>query len=323
MSPKLQQGSNVECRVLPKKSHALSRFTFHVLPRQNKVSAGSRFTHSSRRSLTKVDHALVAPKSDEGGSRITHHASHAFTLVEILVAIGILALALVAIFSSWTAILRASKVGLDAAAAVQRARIVMRTLEDSLLCAQSFDLNQAYYGFLAENGSEASLSFVARLPDSFPRNRKFGDLHVRRVTFSVESGNESTHQLVLRQSPLIMELDKDEQEHPLVLAKYITEFKMEFWDTRANDWVDEWRQTNQLPKLVKFYLKLADSAQTLHRPQQEITRIVNLPATMVRREWQIPGLQRPGGAPGGPGTAPPPMQPIPGTQFNPPPVRPQ
>jgi len=253
-----------------------SRFTFHV----------SRITHHVSR---------ITPP-------VIRHSSRGFTLVEILIAIGILGMVLAAIFSSWTAILRASKVGLDAAAAVQRARIVMRTLEDSLLCAESFDLNQRYYGFLAENGSEASLSFVARLPESFPRNRKFGDLHVRRVTFSVESGADSGRQLVLRQSPLIMELDKDENEHPLVLAKYVTEFKMEFWDTRANEWADEWRQTNQLPKLVKFALKLADNANSLHRPQQEITRIVNLPATMVRREWQLPGGPRGPGTPGAPGT---------------------
>src|SRR5882672_2560876 len=262
----------------------------------------------------------MSPKSkvQRRRSRFTFHTSistldasrfnGAFTLVAILIAIGILAMVLTAIFSSWTAILRATKVGLDAAAAVQRARIVMRTLEDSLLCAESFDLNQRYYGFLAENGSEASLSFVARLPESFPRNRKFGDLHVRRVTFSIESGTESSRQLVLRQGPLVMELDKDETEHPLVLAKYVTEFKMEFWDIRANDWVDEWRQTNQLPKLVKFALKLADNANSLHRPQQEITRIVNLPATMVRREWQIPigGPRGPGnpGTPGQPGFNP-------------------
>jgi prepilin-type N-terminal cleavage/methylation domain-containing protein len=47
----------------------------------------------------------------------------AFTLVEILIALGILSMVLAAIYSSWTAILRASKVGLEAAAAVQRARI--------------------------------------------------------------------------------------------------------------------------------------------------------------------------------------------------------
>src|SRR5436190_2350037 len=207
-------------------------------------------------------------------------SSSAFTLVEILIAIGILGMVLAAIFSSWTAILRASKVGLDAAAAVQRARIVMRTLEDSLLCAQSFGgQNQRYYGFVAENGSEASLSFVSRLPESFPRNRKFGDLQVRRVTFSVESGSGSGRRLVLRQSPLLMEPDKDEEEHPLVLAHFVTEFQMEFWDLRLHEWVDEWRQTNQLPKLIKFSLKLADNENNIRRPQQEITRIVNLPAT--------------------------------------------
>ena len=264
--------------------------------------APSRFTHH-------------ASRNTEHGTRSKLHGPAAFTLVEILIAIGILGMVLAAIFSSWTAILRASKVGLDAAAAVQRARIVMRTLEDSLLCAESFDLSQQYYGFLADNGSEASLSFVARLPESFPRNRKFGDLHVRRVAFSVESGADSSHQLVLRQSPLVMELDKDEKEHPLVLAKYVTEFKMEFWDTRANDWTDEWRQTNQLPKLVKFALKLADNANSLHRPQQEITRIVNLPATMVRREWQIPlGGPRGPGTPGAPGNLPPGVNPGPGGQ---------
>src|SRR6266581_6360399 len=129
---------------------APSRFTFHV----------SRITHHVSR---------ITPP-------VIRHSSRGFTLVEILIAIGILGMVLAAIFSSWTAILRASKVGLDAAAAVQRARIVMRTLEDSLLCAQSFGgQNQRYYGFVAENGSEASLSFASRLPESFPRSRKFGD----------------------------------------------------------------------------------------------------------------------------------------------------
>jgi len=225
----------------------------------------------------------------------------AFTLIEILIAIGILGMVLAAIYSSWTAVLRASKVGLDAAAAVQRSRIVMRTLEDSLLCAQSFAQNQRYYGFIAQNGSDASLSFVSHLPDSFPRSRKFGDLHIRRVSFSVESGPESSRQLVLRQGPLLTDLDKDENEHPLVLAKFVSEFQMEFWDMRENDWVDDWKQTNQLPKLVKITLKLADDAQSTRRPQQEITRIINLPGTMVQPVWQTPRVPPGPGGPGVPG----------------------
>src|SRR5438309_9559508 len=89
--------------------------------------------------------------------------SAAFTLIEILVAIGIFSMVLAAIYSTWTAILRSTKVGLEAAAAVQRARIAGRTIEETLASVQSFSLNQNYYAFVAENGSEATLSFVSRL----------------------------------------------------------------------------------------------------------------------------------------------------------------
>jgi type II secretory pathway pseudopilin PulG len=261
----------------------VSRFTFHV----------SRFTQHAPDGST---HQVL--------STDRHQSGLAFTLLEIMIAITILALILTAIFSSWTAILRASKSGLDVAAAVQRSRIALRTLEDSLGSAQCFMQNQRYYGFVAENGDEATLSFVARLSKSFPRGGKFGDLDVRRLTFSVEPGNDGSRDLVLRQTPLLMEFDIDEMEHPLVLAKNVKAFELEFWDQRQNDWTDEWLQTNQLPRLVKLTLKLADNAQST-QPQEEITRIVSLAANAVQPGWQMPR--------GGPG------QPLPPGATNQPP----
>ena len=115
----------------------------------------------------------------------------AFTLIEIMIAIGILSMVLAAIYSSWTAILRSKKVAIDTTASIQRARISMRILEDSLSSAEIFIRNVPYYAFIAENGSDASLSFVARMSKSFPRSGKFGDLDVRRLTFSVEAGADS------------------------------------------------------------------------------------------------------------------------------------
>jgi type II secretion system protein J len=224
-----------------------------------------------------------------------------FTLVEILVAVGILGLVLYAIYASWTAILRASKVGQEAAASVQRSRIALRVLEDALTSAQSFGLNQRYYGFVAEGGDKASLSFVSRLSESFPRSGKFGDLSTRRVMFSVEQGRDGTPQLVLRQTPLIMEFDTDEKEHPLVLARNVREFSLQFWDMRLKDWVDEWKQTNQLPRLVLFTLKVADNPKTPH-VQEEVSRIVSVPSQMVQAVWQMPRVPGvPPGVPGPPG----------------------
>jgi prepilin-type N-terminal cleavage/methylation domain-containing protein len=170
--------------------------------------------------------------------------SRAFTLVEILIAMGILSLVLAAIYSTWTAILRASKVGKDAAAAVQRARMAGRTIEEALGSTISFVQNQNYYSFEAKNGSEATLSFVTRLSPSFPRAGKFSGLDVRRVTFSVEQAPGGSRQLVLRQNPLLMDLDKDEKERPVVLASNIKEFKSEFWDARLEEWTDELKQTS-------------------------------------------------------------------------------
>ncbi len=251
--------------------------------------------------------------------RITskHPLCSAFTLVEIMIAIGILSLVLAAIYSSWTAILRASKTGLDAAASAQRARITIRVLEDSLGSAQSFAANLPYYYFDAENGDTPVLSFVAHLSKTFLRSGKFGDLDVRRVTFSVEPGPDGSRQLVLRQNPLVMDMDADEKEHPIVLAKHVKGFEMQFWDTNKNppDWVDEWEgpKTNQLPKLVMVTLRLADNPYS-SRVTEEITRIISLPAMTVQPVWQVPrGMGMPG-MPGMPGTPGMPVTPgLPGT----------
>jgi len=207
---------------------------------------------------------------------------------------GIFSIVLASIYTTWTAILRASKVGPESAASVQRARIAIRTLEESLGSVQSFALNPDYYALLSENGSDSSLSFVARLSKSFPRSGRFGDLDVRRVTFSVESDPDSGRRLVMRQHPVVMDTDVNESAHPVVLAKNVREFQTQFWDPKLNDWVDEWKPklTNELPVMVKVTLKVALNAQSL-QPHDEITRIISLPTSVVQANWQRPGVANP------------------------------
>src|SRR5260221_11658954 len=220
----------------------------------------SKFPHATR--CFGFRHSACFRPSDFGLRPLSKPAAQAFTLIEILIAIGIFSMVLAAIYSTWTAILRSSKVGLEAAAAVQRARIAGRTIEETLGSVQSLSLNMSYYAFIAENGSERTLSFVSHLSPSFPRSGKFAGLDVRRVTFSVEAAPEGGKQLVLRQNALLMEMDKDEKNYPLVLAKNVKEFKTEFCDNRLQDWIDEWQQTNQPSALAKGNLSLADNTTT-------------------------------------------------------------
>src|SRR5271154_4982077 len=111
--------------------------------------------------------------------------TRAFTLIEIMVAVAIFAILVASVYSTWVLILKSSQVGQEAAAQVQRQRIAIRTIEDSLTCIQSFQASMQYYVFNVTNGDQPSLSFVARLPDIFPRNGRF-DSNLRRLTFSVE-----------------------------------------------------------------------------------------------------------------------------------------
>ncbi len=230
-----------------------------------------------------------------------------FTLIEIMMAMAIFGLVLTAIYATWTLILKSSKLGMAAAAQVQRERISVRMIEDALVSTRSFAADLQHYSFLAENGDEATLSFVARLSKSFPRSGKFGDFDVRRVTFSVESKLGSERELVLRQNPILMDVDVDEKEHPLVLAKGVNKLLFEFWDVRLNDWVDEWKQTNQLPKLVKVTVEFAEPNQhgAYSQRKEKVTRIVALPSITVPPNWQMPGVPGVPGMPGMPGVPPP------------------
>jgi hypothetical protein len=101
-----------------------------------------------------------------------------------------------------------------------------------------------------------------------------------------------------------MDMDVDEREHPIVLAKNVKGFEMQFWDSNKKppELVDEWEgaKTNQLPKLIMITLKLADNPNST-RITEEITRIISIPAMTVQPVWQVPrGMGGPG-TPGGPG----------------------
>ena len=91
--------------------------------------------------------------------------------------------------------------------------------------------------------------------------------------------------------PWSWRLDTDEKEHPIVLAKNVKGFEMQFWDANKNppEWVDEWEgpKTNQLPKMVMITLKLADNPHS-SRITEEITRIISIPAMTVQPVWQVP-----------------------------------
>jgi len=239
----------------------------------------------------------------------------AFTLIEVMIAIAILGTVVAAIYATWRAILGATKASQVAAGDVQRSRVALRCLEQSLTYTTMYAANARYYWFDAKNGSDGYLSFVANLPKDFPRSGRFEGFPLRRLEFSMRNGNEGGRELVLRQSLIMREFDEDERNFPLVLMKNVKKFEMEFWDNRKSDWKDEWTETNQLPKLIR----IAITTENLKDPfaaGDEYTRIISPASVAVQPAWQ-------GGRAGGQPPGAPPVPP-PGGVGNPnirPPVR--
>jgi type II secretory pathway pseudopilin PulG len=233
-----------------------------------------------------------------GRSRLSRQAG-AFTLLEIMVALTLLTLVLVAIYSTWIAIIKGSQAAERAAAESQRIRVTMSTLQDALFSCVMFTANARHYGFVADSDNNfSSLTFVARLPKTFIRSGKFGELTMRRVTFTVEGGPDGKQQLVLRQTPLLLDPDKDEMENPVVLARDVNKFMLEYWDPQSGDYATEWDNTNMLPKLVRITLALGHSDEYGGKPTDVMYSVVALPAQAVHPEWESAQ------AGGGPGTPP-------------------
>ena len=123
---------------------------------------------------------------------------------------------------------------------------------------------------------------------------------MRRVTFSLEPGSDSQNQLVLRQNPILMDPDKNEIEHPVVLARGVKEFDLEFWDQTTGDWTEEWTQTNQMPLMIEVSLVFAGvNSVGKQSPPITVSRTISVPSVMVSGSWQAPNLAGRRGAGGG------------------------
>lgn len=166
-----------------------------------------------------------------------------------------------------------------AAAAAQRARIGIRSVEVALSCAEISTANIQFYAFLNDtSGKFASLSVAARLPEAFPGSGLFGDNVMRRVSFDVEPGADGQNNLVMNQWPLLEALDQVNTPYPITLARDVNIFMLEFWSPQDDDWVVSFDPTNQFPPLIRVTLGVGHSAEHPDVPYDVIVRTVALPS---------------------------------------------
>ena len=168
--------------------------------------------------------------------------SRAFTLFEILVAITVFSVVMMGMMATWKCIINGTQTGQAAAAAAQRARISIKTIEDALNNTEISAQNIQFYSFVADTTSQknfASLSVAARLPASFLGSGYFGDNVMRRVTFDVEKDDQDRQDLVMTQWPILAVPSPQYPPKSITLAKDIVFFGLEFWSPTENEWLDK------------------------------------------------------------------------------------
>jgi hypothetical protein len=201
-----------------------------------------------------------------------------------MVALAIFMMVIAVIYATWALVMKATQVGQSAAAQAQRQRVALTTIENALMCCQSFQASPQYYSFNVRGGDAPVLSFSSRLPAGFPRNTKFGGFNLRCVTFSLENDTESYggKDLVLRQNPVLMEMDEDELKSPLVLLRNVKSFIVECLDTNQNQWVTEWETTNSIPPRIRVGLIFGGStAAGSSSDGITVIRSFTMPAAMM------------------------------------------
>lgn len=219
---------------------------------------------------------------------------NAFTILELMLALGIFAMVLTAIYATWIAILKGSRAGLNAAAEVQRARMTIRTLEDAFNGTEYFQANMLHYSFEADtSGDMAAVSMVSRLPASFPGFGRYGDQVVRRLSFYIRPGPKGGYELMMTQAPILMPRNAPGLEpYTITLAKDVTHFQLAFYDPQKGEWLDEWKYTNKLPRVVQVALGLGKSTAGGNKPYEVVYSMIALPSVGVTPDIQ--GGWRPG-----------------------------
>ncbi|MCX8157404.1 MAG: prepilin-type N-terminal cleavage/methylation domain-containing protein [Verrucomicrobiae bacterium] len=247
-----------------------------------------------------------------------HRLPRGFTLLEVMLALGIFSMVLVSIYATWSALTKGARIAGDATAAVQRARMTVRAIEDALNTAQIYAGNPDKYWFEARKAGEFSaLSLTARLPATFPGSGLYGEQRLRLVEFIVEEGPDSTRELHLYQKAVLA--PDNEPPYRITLGRDVTLFKLEFWDPQKKDWVDEWlnRQTNSIPPLVRVSVGMGPRSRQFGDDRELVSRVIAPAAIVVPREYQIPGTAQPPTLPpgtpvrSGSGTVTPPVTPTP------------
>lgn len=184
------------------------------------------------------------------------HRKQGFTLLEVLLAVSILAVAFTVVMATFSVTTRAWRHGSTLLDEMHHGDFVMEQLVSALRSTAYFEDENGTYGFWLEKGHgrwpQDQISWVASGTAFMPPDEELArGLHRLMISFEEnENGDEGFAVLAF---PHLKDVE-DVEEKPWVISTEVKGLECRIWDAEDEDWIDEWEFTNMVPHRVEITL---------------------------------------------------------------------
>ncbi len=210
-----------------------------------------------------------------GGAAPRRASRAGFTLVELLVALAVTALAFAIVWQTFAAVTRAWRRGGQVADEIRHGDFVMDQLVSALRSAAYFPLKPDRYGLWLENrGDRDQLSWVTSGTAFIPPDSPLA-MGVHRIMVGIEPNRDGDDAFTVRAfAHLSEEMDKDDAD-AWSISPRVKGLDVRTWNAQEQRWEDEWEDTNKIPGLIEVTLFMTPIER--YEPPIKIARLVQLP----------------------------------------------
>jgi type II secretion system protein J len=204
-------------------------------------------------------------------------AHFGFTLIEVVVAIGILAVIMTIVYGAFARSMEVTRETAEVTDRVRQIQIVTERLVDELSAAYWFDEKRGRFIGTKDTASPEDARLDRLAWTTFAHRRYVGDQpesDVAEVTYRVEPAPEASAGRLVRDERINLLADAAWAIHTDDLADGVSQFRLRYLS--RGEWVDEWDavQRNNLPDAVEVTVALAGSGSA---PAERVRTIVPLP----------------------------------------------
>jgi general secretion pathway protein J len=187
-----------------------------------------------------------------------------FTLLEVLIAMGIVAAMAVMTIGSLSEIDQASTAAREQDARYAAARLTLRRLGRELSMAflsKNYDTTRYRDPLTLFVGREDELLFTTMAHVRLYRDAKESDQSIVEYKMDTDPEHPGERALFRREKPRLDD-EPDRGGRRDLVADHITALRLQYWDSKRKDWVREWTtrsvdHSEELPQRVRIELEMA------------------------------------------------------------------